>query len=296
MSEYQSKNESFGQTALDDSNHDPEPSPEDIEKWNTKDSAPSASNGSEDQNQPSTEDSSNPSPEENEDGAQPEPKPVEDKKKTPLQAHRENKEFNSKLNELHKNLRLEQKKSRELQQKLTEREQGLDKTPEEWLQLAQYFENQGDFQKAEAAKKEAERLGQYQAQYRSESEKVQVWEQCEQEIKQQDPDFMEPGTELDNRMRALMDSETGNFYREHPMGVWAAYHRVKFEHAQTLIPQLVKLCEYYQGEWQKLAKSQSPMTSAPPRGGSQSVNEMSMADLERAALAEATRIDAGRTY
>jgi hypothetical protein len=295
MSEYASRNEGFG-VAAKDPDTTPEPSPEEIESWNTKDSAPSASNGSEDPNQQSTEDSSDPTPEVKEDGAQPEQKPEEAKKKTPLQAHRENKEFNKQLNELHKNLRLEQKKTRELQQKLTEREQGLDKSPEEWLQLAQYFENQGDFQKAEAAKQEANRLQQYQTQYKSQAEKVQIWEECEREIQEQDADFMNPGTDLDNRMRAIMDSPQGDFYREHPMGVWAAYHRAKFEHAQTLIPQLVKLCEYYQGEWQKLAKSQSPITSAPPRSGSQSIGEMNLEDLEKAALAEAQRIDAGRTY
>jgi hypothetical protein len=55
------------------------------------------------------------------------------------------------------------------------------------------------------------------------------WEAAERELSQIDPEFMQPGTRLDKRLREIMGSEDGNIYRQHQRGIIAAYHRAKME-------------------------------------------------------------------
>ena len=57
----------------------------------------------------------------------------------------------------------------------------------------------------------------------------QAWQAAEAELYQADPEFMREGTPLDKALRAIMASEDGNIYRQHPRGIVAAYHRAKME-------------------------------------------------------------------
>lgn len=114
-----------------------------------------------------------------------------------------------------------------------------DYTLEELKKYRRQWNDEGNFELVEKADKEIAAMeAEAEAERRARTvempppgtpEHKQIWENAERELAQADPEFMRPGTRLDTKLRAIMGSEDGNIYRQHPRGIVAAYHRARME-------------------------------------------------------------------
>jgi hypothetical protein len=297
--EYQSGN-SFGGSAPSEMPDDFEPSSADIDHWQNE-----GGPGPTPEPVETPESDTEPAPQDKEEGDQSsfkdrdkkQGKPPVQKKQTPLQEHREVKQFQHEKNELHKQVRLLSKEVRDLKAEKLKRDQGLDKTPEDWYQLANQFEQYGDMVQAQSARAEGDRLKVAQQQFQQSEWFTNTWHSNEAEIVEADPDFFNPETETGKRMNALFNdpknADLAARYKQHPDGIWAAYHRVKAEYATELIPKLVQYIELLKGENERFKKSQSPMASRPSSRSvdPKSLSSMSEDEIEAAAMKEMQAID-----
>ena len=56
-----------------------------------------------------------------------------------------------------------------------------------------------------------------------------MWQAAERELAAQDPEFMKSGTRLDTKLRELMSGPNAKAYRDHALGIYAAYDKAKLE-------------------------------------------------------------------
>ncbi len=200
-------------------------------------------------------------------------KPVEGEKKTKYQlakekAAEEAKQQEHLLNQKWKEYREAQQKLQQERQELDKAKQGLDKTPEEWLKLAQYFEEKGIYDQAELARQKAgevqQHLNQQQSLHQTQQEFADQWHRAEADIASQDPLFFQEGSYVREGLEKIFsDPQQRQLYEAHPMGIWAAYWNVQTQYAQKIIPPLVKYCKELEEEVQKYRKSTEPLGSAP---------------------------------
>jgi hypothetical protein len=57
----------------------------------------------------------------------------------------------------------------------------------------------------------------------------QIWQQAEQQLRSEDPEFMKPGTRLDTKLREILNGPNGKMYLGHAYGIYAAYDAAKSE-------------------------------------------------------------------
>ncbi len=263
------------------------PTPEQVEQW-SKDNSEVAEVKSTDEGHPKEESQKEvePQPEleaqteeksekSSKDGEkQKEAKPSEEgKPKSKFQLAKEAeaarvKEQEHKLNEAWKrNREFEQQLTRKAEE-LEKREKGLEYTPEQWLKQAEYLEEKGLYEDAQAARQMADQVRQHQAntqqQQLSAQEFERQWKTAEQDIAAQDPLFFTKDSWVEQGMKEVLnDPEIGKFFWQHPMGAWAAYYCVQTRYAQKVIPPLVKYCQELETKVQKYEKHNSPLSSAP---------------------------------
>lgn len=255
------------------------PSPEQIEQWSQDKSEVSDVKSSDEgiiQKEESQKEAE-PQPDESRIEEKPEPKQEPksqpDQKKTKYQlakeqADKERKEQEHRLNEAWKRNREKEADLTKREREIEAKAKGLDHSPEEWLKLADYYEKNGLFDDAAAARQQAEAVRQHQTsqqqQQMSQEEFAKNWQAAEQDIAKQDPMFFEKDSWVQQGMlKVLNDPETGHFFYQHPMGAWAAYWCVQTQYAQRVIPPLVKYCQELETKVQKYEKHNAPLSSSP---------------------------------
>ena len=196
--------------------------------------------------------------------------PIEgEKKKTKYQlAQEQTKQDEHKRNEAWKQIREAKAEVEKLRQEVQKAKEGLDKTPEEWLQLAQWFEDKGIYDQAELARQNANKVQQHLDKQnnfqKSQKEVEEQWHRAEADIAAQDPLFYQEGSYVrDGLEKIFSDPQQASLYMSHPLGIWAAYWNVQTQYAQKIIPPLVKYCQDLEAEVQKFRKSTEPLGSAP---------------------------------
>jgi DNA repair exonuclease SbcCD ATPase subunit len=120
-------------------------------------------------------------------------------------------------------------------------------------------------------------------------EHTRQWQQAEQELVQADPEFMRQGTELDTRLRAIMQGPDGELYRQHPRGIVAAYHQAKLdltlaknEKLSGKIQELETELKRYQGlTGVNGGVSRRPGSSSGSPANPQEFSRMSTKDMKR---------------
>jgi hypothetical protein len=155
-------------------------------------------------------------------------------------------------------------KAREEQIAQAERARTAPKKPDYTIaELRQYrknWEDEGNFDLVEKADKESARLEQLEQQEQSQRGFTNEWQSAEAQLYQADPEFMRSGTRLDSKLRAIMASEDGNVYRQHPRGIVAAYHRARMELLEGDF-------NHVQGENQQLKAELKRLTGLTSIGG-----------------------------
>ena len=152
------------------------------------------------------------------------------------------------------------------------------------------WEREGQFDLVEAADKEIALMSQEEQAERAARtvelppmgtpEHLAQWQSAERELYQADPEFMRSGTRLDTALRAIMASEEGHIYRQHPRGIVAAYHRAKMEILEADNKGLQTELSKLQTELRRYQGLTGIGAGAPARVGSGARVE-SLADFER---------------
>jgi hypothetical protein len=155
-------------------------------------------------------------------------------------------------------------RAREEQIAQAERARTAPKKPDYTIaELRQYrknWEDEGNFDLVGKADQEIARLEQLEQQEQSQRGFTNEWQSAEAELYQADPEFMRSGTRLDSKLRAIMASEDGNVYRQHPRGIVAAYHRARMELLEGDF-------NHVQGENQQLKAELKRLTGLTSIGG-----------------------------
>lgn len=102
-------------------------------------------------------------------------------------------------------------------------------TLEELKTFRENWEADGKYDLVEKADQEIAAMEAEQTEATRQANHVRLWHEAEADLRARDPDFQKEGTELDKKLRAIMQGPDGAIYRSHPQGIYAAYDRAKKE-------------------------------------------------------------------
>ena len=111
-----------------------------------------------------------------------------------------------------------------------------------------------------------------------------MWHAAERELAAQDPEFMKSGTRLDSKLRELLSGPNAKAYRDHALGIYAAYDKAKLEVLKEDNSSLQTENSQLKKELQRLGGLTSIGGGVPGRVGDGGVN--STADFARLSSAD----------
>jgi hypothetical protein len=119
-----------------------------------------------------------------------------------------------------------------------------------------------------------------------------MWQEAERDLYQRDPDFMRPGTALDQMIRSIMSGPNGDGYRHHPQGIYAAYTAAKLELSEAATRDLRTKVAQYEKDLARYGGLTSIGGGAPARVGNGQVDFAKLSTKEmRARLTRGAKRD-----
>ena len=203
-------------------------------------------------------------------------------------------------------------RTREEQLAQIERERTKPKKPEytveELKKYRQGWDEEGKYELVEKADAEIARLEKLEADEKAASRQTldlprhgtaehrARWEAAEQEIRKENPDFMQPGTPLDSMIRKIMQSPYGQAARGHPEGIWAVYAEAQKELLKEENQSLRGKLQQLESEYKRLTGLTSIGGGAPSRvsGGGRVENLNDFSKLSSADMLKHLQGQAGK--